>query len=117
MTKPSRILYCHCAYANVVPQDVKNQVLTTLAESGVAFDAVPDLCEMSARRDPRLQELAEEGDVKIAACYPRAVTWLFAAANAPLPDAGIQILNMRVETAETVAGALLAPAAERPEAS
>ena len=107
MTKPPRILYCHCAYANVVPQDVKNQVLTKLSESGVAFDAVPDLCEMSARRDPRLKELAEEGAVKIAACYPRAVTWLFAAADAPLPTEGVEILNMRVETAENVAGAIL----------
>src|SRR5688572_13675380 len=67
MTKSPRILYCHCAYANVVPQEVKNEVLTKLAESGVAFDAVPDLCEMSARRDPALKELAEEGTVKIAA--------------------------------------------------
>jgi len=115
MTKPPRILYCHCAYANVVPQDVKNEVLTKLAESGVAFDAVPDLCEMSARRDPRLQELAEDGAVKIAACYPRAVTWLFAAANAPLPVEGVEVLNMRVETADNVLGALLQEEAARPE--
>ena len=107
MLKPTRILYCHCAYANVVPQEVKNEVLTKLAESGVAFDAVPDLCEMSARRDPRLKELAAEGAVKIAACYPRAVTWLFAAADAPLPQENVEILNMRVETAENIVTAIL----------
>ena len=107
MPKPPRILYCHCAYANVVPQEVKTQVLLQLAESGVAFDAVPDLCEMSARRDPALKELAAEGAVKIAACYPRAVNWLFKAADAPLPPENVEILNMRVESAENVAEALL----------
>lgn len=107
MTTSLRILYCHCAYAQVVPQDVKNQVLEKLAESGVAFDAVPDLCEMSARRDPKLKELAGGGAVKIAACYPRAVKWLFAAADAPLPQEGVDILNMRVQTSEDIIRAIL----------
>ena len=107
MTPPSRILYCHCCYARVVPPEVKNQVLEQLAASGAAFDAVPDLCEMSARRDPKLNELAAGGAVKIAACYPRAVKWLFAAAGAPLPQQGVQILNMRVETADSIVAALL----------
>ena len=48
----SRILYCHCAYAKVVPEETKEQVLEQLADSGVAFEAVADLCEMSARKDP-----------------------------------------------------------------
>lgn len=116
MSKP-RILYCHCAYANVVPAEVKNSVLTQLAESGVAFDAVPDLCEMAARRDSQLQELAAGGAVKIAACYPRAVTWLFASANAPLPEQGVEILNMRVETEEAVVAALLEDKTEKQEAA
>lgn len=103
-----RILYCHCAYAKVVPPEVKQQVLEKLAESGVPFDAAPDLCEMSARRDPRLAELASEGAVRIAACYPRAVKWLFAAAGAPLAAQGVEIRNMRVESADDVLAALLA---------
>lgn len=98
----ARILYCHCAFARVIPVEVKNQVLASLAESGVTFDAVPDLCEMSARRDPKLQELASEGEVKIAACYPRAVKWLFAAAGAPLPPQGVEILNMREQAADVI---------------
>lgn len=102
-----RILYCHCAYAKVVAEDVKAEVLERLAESGIAFDAVPDLCEMSARRDPRLKELAADAPVKIAACYPRAVKWLFAAADAPLPQAGAEVLNMRTETAETIVKAII----------
>ena len=109
MSKPARILYCHCAYAQVVPRDVKNEVLRQLSASGVAFDAVADLCEMSAKRDPSLKQLADatQGEVRIAACYPRAVKWLFAAADAPLPAEGCHVANMRVETAENVVFAVL----------
>ncbi len=106
MTAPTRILYCNCTYAQVVPKEVKEAVLRKLCESGVAFEAVADLCEMSARRDPALKRLADGGAVKIAACYPRAVKWLFAAAQAPLSADATEILNMRVQSAEEVATAL-----------
>lgn len=102
-----RILYCHCAFSQVVPAEVKQQVLRNLADSGVAFDAVADLCEMSARRDPGLKALAGQGAVKIAACFPRAVRGLFNAADAPLPEQGIEICNMRTDSAEQVTQALL----------
>ena len=46
MTSP-RIVYCHCAFAQVVPREVKLTVLGKLTASGVPFEAVPDLCEMS----------------------------------------------------------------------
>ena len=109
MSNPAaRILYCHCAYAKVVPDAVKHEVLTRLAESGEAFEAVADLCEMSARRDPALKQLIEDRPVRIAACYPRAVKWLFNAANAPLPaEGGVDVCNMRTATAEQVVGMLL----------
>ena len=103
------LVYCRCAYARVVPRKVKDGVLETLAGSGVDFDAVPDLCEMSARRDPRLDEIAGAKDVTIAACYPRAVRWLFSSAGAPLDKERVTILNMREETAEAVAAAMLTP--------
>jgi hypothetical protein len=106
MTKQPRILFCNCTYAQIVPPEVKAAVLKKLCESGVAFDAVADLCEMSARHDPALKQLAEGGAVKIAACYPRAVKWLFAAAQSPLPLDTTEVLNMRVESAEDVAAAL-----------
>jgi hypothetical protein len=105
-------LYCRCAYAQVVPRDVKDRVLEVLAGSGQAFEAVPDLCEMSARRDPRLRELAATPGLKVAACYPRAVKWLFAAAGAPLPAEGVEVRNMRVESADEVGAALLAAGPE-----
>ena len=105
MTNPT-ILYCHCAYAKVVADDVKQAVLEHLTASGCAFDAVADLCEMSATQDPSLKQLAQQRDLRIAACYPRAVKWLFSAADAKLPD-DTCIQNMRTESAKEVANGLL----------
>ncbi len=110
MPTSARILYCRCAYAKVVPLETKDEVLRKLSDSGVAFDAVPDLCERSARRDPALKKLASEcesGGVKIAACYPRAVKWLLAAAGAKLPEQGVDICNMRTDTPESIVERLL----------
>ena len=108
MSEKPRILFCHCNYAQVVPPEVKAGVLKELCESGRAFEAVSDLCEMSARRDPALKRLAD-GDrpVKVAACYPRAVKWLFSAANAPLQASQTEVVNMRELSAENSAEALL----------
>lgn len=116
-TNAGRILYCHCAYAKVVPADTRTAVLNGLSDAGVEFDAVPDLCEMAARGDERLRELAGTAPLTIAACYPRAVKWLFAAAGATLPEAQVRVCNMRVDAPDVVvrgllegAGAVAAPA-------
>ncbi len=107
MSKPA-ILYCHCQYAQVVPKEVKEAVLRRLCESGVAFDAVADLCEMAARRDPALRQLAANGAVKIAACFPRAVKGLFHQCNADLAPDKAEVLNMRTLTADEICARLAA---------
>jgi hypothetical protein len=101
-----RILYCHCAYAKVVAPEVKTAVLNGLVRADVEFDAVPDLCEMAARGDARLRELATDEPLMIAACYPRAVKWLFAAAGAQLREETVRVWNMRVEPAEAIVAGL-----------
>ncbi len=106
MSIPRRIVYCNCSFARVISPEVKSKVLEGLSASGAAFDAVPDLCEMSARKDPELIQIAE-GDVAVAACFPRAVRWLFSAAGAPLHSERSKILNMRSETADAVLASLL----------
>ena len=109
MSDPApRLLYCHCQYAQVVPREVKEAVLRRLCENGVAFEAVADLCEMAARRDPALARLAAEGKIKIAACFPRAVKGLFHQANADLAPDRTEVLNMRTQSAEQVTEAMLA---------
>ncbi|MBB5030549.1 hypothetical protein [Prosthecobacter vanneervenii] len=106
MSTPATILYCRCAYAQVVPSGVKNDVLQKLCDSSASFETVSDLCEMAAHRDPRLSAIASCGRLRIAACYPRAVKGLFEQAGSPLP-ADAEILNMRTQTAQEIADALL----------
>ncbi len=106
LNPPATILYCRCAYAQVVPTGVKNDVLQKLCESNASFETVADLCEMAAHRDPRLLAIAACGNLRIAACYSRAVKGLFQQAGAPLP-ADSEILNMRTQTAEEITAALL----------
>ncbi len=110
MSATPRILYCHCQYAQVLPKDVKEGVLQKLCEADVPFEAVADLCELSARRDPLLKEIAAGGPVKIAACFPRAVKWLFSAAGAPLDASSTEVCNLRVQPLEAACEALLASA-------
>lgn len=111
MSETRCLLYCHCAFAKVVPDATRGAVLDRLSEAGVAFEAVPDLCEMAARKDPTLTRLAKTPGLKVAACYPRAVRWLFNGAGAPLAD-DAEILNMRTDAADDVADALLAESAK-----
>lgn len=107
MQSGARLVYCHCAYAQVVPADVKQQVLRALTEAEVPFEAVADLCEMAARRDPCLARIAGGGPVRIAACYPRAVRGLFVSAGTPLPQDGAEIINMRTASGTEAVAAVL----------
>lgn len=107
MTKSSLILFCNCAYSQVISEGVKSEVLNAIKGAGVEFEAVTDLCEMSAKKNPALKRLAKENRIKIAACYPRAVKWLFHASGAPLPQEGVEFLNMRTSSAEEIISLLL----------
>ena len=103
-----KLLYCRCAYAQVVPMGVKDAVLEKLSDSGASFESVSDLCEMAAHRDERLKAFATSTPLRIAACFPRVVKGLFTQCGATLPNEGVEILNMRVQTAEEVAQQMLA---------
>ncbi len=109
------IVFCHCAHTRILPTAVKTAVLGALQQSGVAFTEVEDLCKLAADRDPRLGELAKGETVKIAACFPRAVKWLFHAAGHPLDPEHVDVLNMREQPAEDVVIGLLGEAAPAPE--
>ena len=111
-----KILFCNCSHYDVVPDTVRAGVLGRLNASGLAFRAVPDLCGLAARRDPALKEIAGDDDIRIAACFPRTVRWLFHAAGAPLPERGVVIANMRTLPVEGAADALLAGLDAAPDA-
>ncbi|MCY3006007.1 MAG: hypothetical protein NTV29_08510 [Planctomycetota bacterium] len=125
------ILYCRCAYAKVLPEEVKDRVLERLIDSNLPFESVSDLCEMSARKDPGLVALSQQDGLRIVACYPRAVKWLFSAAGAAIQTESsqsessqsessqsessqsdakqpgyIEVLNMRTDTADMVCAKL-----------
>jgi len=119
MSQNSAILYCHCAHAQAVPDAVRQAVWKALRASGVAFEAVGDLCGLAARRDPRLAEWARADRLTVVACYPRTIKWLFAAAGAPLDDDRVEVINMRTASAQDIIAALLpdGPAPAEPDRS
>lgn len=114
------LLYCRCAYAQVINPGVKDDVLRQLGESGSSFESVSDLCEMAAHRDPRLTALSEcaaRGGLRIAACHPRAVKGLFRQAGVPLADEHVEIHNMREFSSDAVVVGMLRAALPSPVAS
>lgn len=102
MSGKQNILYCHCAYARVIPKETKLEILKKLSDSGIPFEAVPDLCQWSAEKEPALKNFAEKDNLQILACYPRAVKWLFKAAQAPLNEETTEILNMRADEPQAI---------------
>jgi NAD-dependent dihydropyrimidine dehydrogenase PreA subunit len=112
------ILYCHCAHTDLVPEGRKTEVLDHLRRSGLVFEAVPDLCGLVARKDPILQQIARQPAVRIIACYPRAIRWLWAAAGVPFDAERFEVLNMREQSADEIILALTSddPATKEPTA-
>ena len=87
MSKKAKVIFCNCGYSNIIDSSLKAQVLNALEAAAVDFEAVQDLCEMAAGKNPKLKCWAQAESLKIVACYSRAVKWLFNAADAPLdPD-------------------------------
>ena len=84
-------------------------------EAGAAFEAVADLCALSAARDPRLKEWTQTAPVWVAACHPRAVRWLLAAAQA-LPDPAATVcIDLRGAQADQLEELALPLGARDPE--
>ena len=96
------ILYCNCAHKDVVPASTKGDVLSGLSAADVDLVAVPDLCELAANRDPMLENLVSQDQVKIVACYPRAVKWLLQWAGVQLDMERVELFNMRDMSAEDI---------------
>jgi NAD-dependent dihydropyrimidine dehydrogenase PreA subunit len=90
-----RILFCECAETSALSAQATQDVRLALAEAGLCYDAVRDLCGLAAAKDPLLAEVANASCLTIAACHPRAVRWLFAAGGASLPEEGVTYLDMR----------------------
>jgi len=107
----SEITVCACERADVIPAAVKGEVFSRLERSGASVTVVPDLCGLAGRADPLCRQIAAGADIRIAACHPRAVRWLFHAAGAELPAEGVTIADMRSDAADVVVASLTGDAA------
>jgi Pyruvate/2-oxoacid:ferredoxin oxidoreductase delta subunit len=109
MTNKSIItIYCNCSYYDFVPQKNREAVIESMVKSNIQFESVSDLCLLAARKDPVLQKWAKFSNIRIIACFPRAVKWLFNAADAQLPDKNVEFFNMRTQTPKDITIALSA---------
>ncbi|MFH1614196.1 MAG: ferredoxin family protein [Planctomycetota bacterium] len=104
----AKTVYCHCAYTNLVPDADKNQLLKGLSESGLAFEVVPDLCQLAAAKDEKLLRWAGCENLNIIACFDRAVRWLFHMAGVKLNHDNVRIFNARTQKPESIITALAA---------
>ena len=94
------ILFCTCAYSDIIPDSRKAAVFDRLHAANADIRIVPDLCGLAARRDPLLSEVATSEDLCIVACHPRAVRALFTWAGVPLDSVRVRFINLRDETSD-----------------
>ena len=92
------ILFCTCAYSDVIPVSCKTAALNLPEITNADIRLVPDLCGLAARRDPLLHELVSMENLCIVACHQRAVRALFAWAGVPLDSLSVRFINMRDDT-------------------
>jgi len=102
MSNQRTILYCNCSFKDLIPEERKQKAREVLAATDAEVVPVPDLCELAARRDPLLAELAATPGLAIMACYPRAIRWLFHWAGHPLRH-DVELVNLRTTTIRELA--------------
>jgi len=105
MSQGNLILYCNCGYYELVPEQVKARLVEALAQADVQYEAVQDLCELASRKDPQLKRWAETGRLRIIACFPRAIKWLFKAGGASLGEE-VEVVNLRSENVGDIVASL-----------
>ncbi len=87
-------------------------------QSGYRFEVVDDLCKLAAEKSGKLALWAGQGNLKVVACYPRAVRSLFEAGGVTLEDGSVEFFNMRTGSAVEILEALgIAPGEDTHEAA
>ena len=101
------ILFCGCCRSDIIADETKQRVRTSLQKSGIAYKDYPELCELAAQKDQELQnELVAASSVTIIACFPRAVKWILNAGSASVAEKDVRYFNMREQSAEEIIRAL-----------
>lgn len=100
------VLFCHCAYTDLLPETTRRQLLDSLSAAGQAVHSVADLCLLASRRDPLLTQLAQTENLIVLACYPRAVRSLLQYAGVAFSET-TRFYNLREQSAEDILRAIL----------
>ncbi len=108
MSQPSNIVVCRCDYYHMVSETACARLAEALAHAGIPFESVPDLCELAANKDSRLTAWTGTDQLKIVACFPRAVRWLFCSARAPLDNDRVELFDARTGNIDEIISALTA---------
>ncbi|MFP4579968.1 MAG: 4Fe-4S dicluster domain-containing protein [Candidatus Sumerlaeia bacterium] len=106
----SKILFCGCAFYQLVPEASRGKVLAALRQSGRDLIYVPDLCKYASEKNALMEELSDAEELQVVACYPRAIRWLFHAAGYPLDMDRVRVYNMREQSPEEILAGLLGEA-------
>jgi Pyruvate/2-oxoacid:ferredoxin oxidoreductase delta subunit len=104
MSRRVDILFCHCSYADIIPDETRNSVVAELKNRRGVF-ATADLCGLAVQNNAILHEMATNPNLCVIACYPRAVRWLFHRAGIELSST-ITIFNMRIQAPEVILASL-----------
>ncbi|HCE42247.1 MAG TPA: hypothetical protein DET40_01700 [Lentisphaeria bacterium] len=96
-----KILYCDCAYYDIIDGKKKQSVRSALASSGMDFVAIPDLCQVAAKEKSLLKGIASSGELAVVACHHRAVKSLFDYAGAD-KKTKLQVFNMKTSSAAEI---------------
>jgi len=102
----THVIFCKCAFNHVIRRDSSRAVLDALCDSVVAFTALDDLCRAVARGELDNDQFADGARVVVAACHPRAVRALLAAAGVETGDLDLHVLDMRSKGPAELAAAL-----------
>ena len=102
MSQETLVLFCNCTHYELIAQSDKQEVLNSIKMASFNVVLIDDLCGLAAKKDPILKDWVSYDRLKIVACYPRAVKWLFERADAPLDMDKTEFFNMRTDASQVI---------------
>ncbi|MBL7215182.1 MAG: ferredoxin family protein [Phycisphaerae bacterium] len=95
------VIICQCQNARLVSEATRRQVSDALKSTSQPVVYVDDLCALAAKKNPLLGQWAEQKELVVCACFPRAVKALFSHAKVNLPES-TKIFNLRTQQPEDI---------------
>jgi len=105
MPHTSNILLCRCTRSHKVADAAYNRIADGLTTAGIPFLSASDLCGAAAAANGPMLHWARLPGLRVVACYPRAVRWLFHRAGAALTN-DVQLHNAAAGDPEAILAAL-----------